>query len=212
MTPALMVLLFVTNDFLSMSLTTDRASPAPSPSVWRMRNITAAAVVLGACKLAFSTAMLAFGKFQLGLGRRNCRRWRSSRSCSETRPCCTCCGNGARCGAPGRAIGCWRRRPSDIAFVATLALSGILMAPLPWRIVAAVFVRGGRVRADPRSDQAAGPAGIQGRVKCRITLEEYAALLLGFASGLGGRERHETGADRGQPTQHGIAGTQEPRG
>ena len=48
LTPALMVLLFMTNDFLAMSLTTDRASPAPSPSVWRMRNITAAAVVLGA--------------------------------------------------------------------------------------------------------------------------------------------------------------------
>jgi H+-transporting ATPase len=66
LTPALMVLLFMTNDFLSMSLTTDRASPAPSPSVWRMRNITAAAIVLGICKLGFSTAMLAAGKFGLG--------------------------------------------------------------------------------------------------------------------------------------------------
>ena len=66
LTPALMVLLFMTNDFLAMSLTTDRASPAPTPSVWRMRNITAAAVVLGVCKLGFSTAILAVGKFQLG--------------------------------------------------------------------------------------------------------------------------------------------------
>ena len=32
LTPALMVLLFVTNDFLAMSLTTDRASPAPRPA------------------------------------------------------------------------------------------------------------------------------------------------------------------------------------
>ena len=68
LTPALMVLLFMTNDFLAMSLTTDRASPAPTPSVWRMRNITAAALVLGACKLGFSTAMLAIGKFQAALG------------------------------------------------------------------------------------------------------------------------------------------------
>src|SRR5208337_1153674 len=66
MTPALMVLLFVTNDFLSMSLTTDRASFAASPSIWRMRNITFAAVLLGACKLCFSTAVLALGKFRLG--------------------------------------------------------------------------------------------------------------------------------------------------
>src|SRR5450759_3506196 len=40
--------------------------------------------------------------------------------------------------------------------------------------------------------------------------EEYAALLLIFASGLDGREGHKTGADRRQPTQHRIAWTQEP--
>ncbi len=163
MTPVLMVLLFVTNDFLSMSLTTDRASPAPSPSVWRMRNITAAAIVLGACKLAFSTAVLAFGKFQLGLGAGSCRRWRSSRSCSEIRPCCMCCANGVACGAPGRAIGFWRHPRADIAIVSALALSGILMAPLPWRVLRGGLCRRGRLRADPRSDQAAGHGGVQGR-------------------------------------------------
>jgi hypothetical protein len=40
--------------------------------------------------------------------------------------------------------------------------------------------------------------------------EEYAALLLIFASGLDGREGHKTSADRRQPTQHWIAWTQEP--
>ena len=33
MTPALMVLMLMTNDFLAMSLTTDRATPSPAPSV-----------------------------------------------------------------------------------------------------------------------------------------------------------------------------------
>jgi H+-transporting ATPase len=68
MTPVMMVLMLLTNDVLAMSLTTDRASAAPSPSVWRMRNITASAIVLGVCKLAYSTAMLAIGKYQFGLG------------------------------------------------------------------------------------------------------------------------------------------------
>ena len=68
MTPVMMVLMLVTNDFLAMSLTTDRATPSPSPSRWRMRNVTGAAIVLGACKLAFSTAMLALGNYKLGLG------------------------------------------------------------------------------------------------------------------------------------------------
>ncbi len=64
MTPVMMVLMLVTNDVLAMSLTTDRASPSPSPSKWRMRNMTGAAIILGACKLAFSTAMLCGRKIQ----------------------------------------------------------------------------------------------------------------------------------------------------
>jgi H+-transporting ATPase len=104
MTPVLMVLLLVTNDFLSMSLTTDRASPAPSPSAWRMRNITVAAILLGACKLGFSVAMLAFGHFRLDL--------------------------------PPREL-------QTLAFVtlvfgSTLALSGMLMHALPWRLIVAL--------------------------------------------------------------------------
>ena len=68
MTPVMMVLMLLTNDVLAMSLTTDRASPSPSPSIWRMRNVTGVAIVLGVCKLSFSTAMLAMGKYQFGLG------------------------------------------------------------------------------------------------------------------------------------------------
>ena len=68
LTPGLMVLLFVTNDFLSMSLTTDRPGPAARPSRWHMRDITAAAIVLGVCKLAFSVSILALGKYRFALG------------------------------------------------------------------------------------------------------------------------------------------------
>jgi H+-transporting ATPase len=67
LTPILMVLLLVTNDFLTMSLSTDRARPSPRPDVWRIDAITKAAVALGLVKLAFSTAVLAFGYFGLGL-------------------------------------------------------------------------------------------------------------------------------------------------
>jgi H+-transporting ATPase len=67
LTPILMALLLVTNDFLTMSLTTDRARPSPRPDVWRIGPITGAAVALGFVKLAFSTAVLAVGRFGLGL-------------------------------------------------------------------------------------------------------------------------------------------------
>jgi H+-transporting ATPase len=139
LTPALMVLLFMTNDFLAMSLTTDRASPAPKPSVWRMRNITAAAVALGVCKLAFSTTMLAIGKFQLGF----------SPGELQTLAFITLVfGNQAVLYVLRERRHMWSSKPGnwvlassavDIAIVLLLALSGTLMEPLAWPVMAAVF-------------------------------------------------------------------------
>jgi H+-transporting ATPase len=139
LTPTLMVLMLMTNDLLAMSLTTDRASPALLPSVWRMRSITGAGIALGACKLAFSVGVLEYGKSRLGLApaalqtlafvvlvfgsqavlyvvRERRRLWSS-------------------------APGAWVLAASlaDIGIVFALAREGILMAPLPWRIVAAVL-------------------------------------------------------------------------
>jgi len=140
MTPVLMVLLLVTNDFLSMSLTTDRASPAPSPSAWRMRNITAAAVVLGLCKLGFSTAALIIGTFKLGLGQEEL----------QTLAFATLViGNQAVMYALRERRHLWRSKPStwvlassavDLALVSALALSGILMQPLPWQVLAPILM------------------------------------------------------------------------
>jgi H+-transporting ATPase len=140
MTPVLMVLMLVTNDFLAMSLTTDRASPSPSPSVWRMRNVTSAAIILGICKLCFSTAVLAIGKYGLELGPGEL----------QTLAFVTLI-----FGAQGLIYvvrernHMWSSRPSawvvaasaaDVTIVCALALSGTLMEPLPWRVVAAVLV------------------------------------------------------------------------
>jgi H+-transporting ATPase len=140
MTPVLMVLMLVTNDFLAMSLTTDRASPSLSPSIWRIGNVTGAAIVLGACKLGFSTAILAIGKYELGL----------SPGGLQTLALVTLV-----FGAQGLLYvvrerrHMWSSKPSkwvvaasavDITLVSAFALSGILMEPLPWRVLAAVFV------------------------------------------------------------------------
>ena len=140
MTPALMVLVFVTNDFLSMSLTTDRASFAPSPSVWCMRNITSAAIALGLSKLAFSTSLLAFGTFRLGL----------NIQALQTFALVTLVfGNQAVLYVLRERRHMWASRPSDwvlassvvdIGIVSALALSGTFMEPLLARVIAAIFV------------------------------------------------------------------------
>jgi H+-transporting ATPase len=156
MTPVLMVLMLMTNDFLAMSLTTDRATPSASPGRWRMSNITAAALVLGFFKLAFSSAVLAYGKFRLGLGAAEL----------QTLAFVTLV-----FGAQGllyvvrerRFL--WSSQPSkwvlgasavDILIVFSLASSGTLMAPLTWGVLAAVLA------------SAAGFAVVLDQIKVRV--------------------------------------------
>jgi H+-transporting ATPase len=138
MTPVMMVLMLLTNDVLAMSLTTDRASPSPSPSVWRMRNVTGAAIVLGACKLSFSTAMLAIAKYQFGL----------SPTALQTFAFVTILfGSQGLIYVIRERRHMWSSTPSkwifassavDISIVAALALSGTLMEPMPWRPLLAI--------------------------------------------------------------------------
>jgi H+-transporting ATPase len=140
MTPVLMVLMLVTNDFLAMSLTTDRATPSPSPSVWRMHNVTSAAIVLGTCKLVFSTAILAIGKFALDL----------TPGELQTLAFVTLIfGSQGLLYVVRERRHMWSSIPSkwviaastaDIAAVSILALSGTLMKALPWHLLAEVFV------------------------------------------------------------------------
>ena len=140
LTPVLMVLMLLTNDFLAMSLTTDRASPAPMPSRWRMRNITAAAVILGLCKLAFTTTMLVFGTFRLGL---------HAGELHTLAFVTLIFGNQAVMYVVRERRHMWSSRPSgwvlassvlDIGTVSVLALSGTLMEPLEWRLMVNIFV------------------------------------------------------------------------
>jgi H+-transporting ATPase len=139
LSPVLVVLMLVTNDFLAMSLTTDRATPDPSPSVWHMRNITLAGLVLGLCKLAFSVSVLALGRSRLGL----------DAAALQTFTFVTLVfGSQALLYVVREGDALWHSRPgkwvllasgADIAIVAALACSGVLMEPLPWHIVAALL-------------------------------------------------------------------------
>ena len=70
LTPMLMVIIMITGDFLGMSLTTDNVRPSPTPNAWRVGNLTIAGVFMGISELVFCTAVLAIGKFHLGLGTR----------------------------------------------------------------------------------------------------------------------------------------------
>ena len=139
LTPMLMVIVMITGDFLSMSLTTDRVRPSKMPNSWQIGSISVAGAVLGSCFLAFSAAILAVGRFELHLGIAALQ---------------TLCAVGIVFGSQatiyvirGRQH-LWGLRPSiwlvlssmaDILIISTLAVSGIAMAPLPVAVVAGVF-------------------------------------------------------------------------
>jgi len=139
MTPVMIVLMLVGNDVLAMSLTADRASPSASPSTWHMRKVTGASILLGLCKLGFSTAMLAVAKYRLGLGVPQLQTFAFVT---------VLFGSQGLLYVVRERRHLWSSMPStwmfaasavDIGIVAALSLSGTLMSPLPWRLVLLIF-------------------------------------------------------------------------
>jgi H+-transporting ATPase len=139
LTPMLMVIVMITGDFLSMSLTTDRVRPSKMPNSWQIGRITIAGVILGVCFLAFSTAVLAIGKFEMHLGIEALR---------------TLCAVGIVFGSQATTYvirgrqHLWGLRPSlilvlssvaDVLIISTLAVCGIAMAPLTLSVVTCEF-------------------------------------------------------------------------
>jgi len=131
-TPTLMVLLLATNDFLTMSLTTDRASASPEPGRWRMGRLMAMAGVAGLLKLCFSVGAIALGELKFGF---------SAAELQTFTFVTLVFGNQAVLFVLRERGHLWRSMPSpwliasavvDVTVVAGLALSGVLMAKLPW--------------------------------------------------------------------------------
>jgi H+-transporting ATPase len=141
LTPMLMVILMITGDFLSMSLTTDNVRPSPMPNAWRIRNLTIAGVAMGVCLLLFCTAVLAAGKFRMGFGIDALR---------TLAMVALVFGSEAALYSIRERRRLWRSRPSswvvvstvcDILIISTLVTRGIAMTPLP------VLVMGGTLLA-----------------------------------------------------------------
>lgn len=139
LTPMLMVIVMITGDFLSMSLTTDRVRPSETPNSWNIGRITIASVILGACFLAFCTAILLVGKFELKL---------EIEALQTISVVAIVYGSQAMIYAIRARRRLWGLRPTiwlvlssvaDILIISTLAARGIAMAPLPIPVLASEF-------------------------------------------------------------------------
>jgi H+-transporting ATPase len=140
LTPMLMVIVMITGDFLAMSLTTDRVRPSKTPNSWHIGGITIAGVILGTSFLAFSTAILAVGKFELHL---NIEALRTLSVVGIV------FGSQATTYVVRGRQHLWGLRPSiwlvlssvaDVLIISTLAVYGIAMAPLSLAVVACEFI------------------------------------------------------------------------
>jgi H+-transporting ATPase len=140
LTPFLQALSMLAGDMVTMSRAADHAKPSPYPNHWRIRNLTLAAIPLGLFKLCYCLSILAIGWFHFGL----------SASQMQTLTFLTLILAGQANTYAMRERGrLWNSRPArvmimaslaDITLVTSLAVAGLMMAPLPAAIVAGLFV------------------------------------------------------------------------
>jgi H+-transporting ATPase len=136
LTPMLMVIIMITGDFLGMSLTTDHVRPSTIPNTWRIRNLTLAGILMGIGELSFCAAILAYGKYSIGLDLETLRTLAFV---------LIVFGNQATTYNNRERRRLWSSRPSrwvvlssvaDVLIASTLSVAGIAMKPLPILIVA----------------------------------------------------------------------------
>jgi H+-transporting ATPase len=136
LTPMLMVIVMVARDFLAMSLTTDNVRPSQRPNTWSIGPLTVAGVLLGFCLLIFCTGVLAVGQFGLHLG---------TAALQTLAFILLVFGSQGTIYAIRERRHLWNSRPSvllvlssivHIAIASTLAVVGIVMAPIPFLLVA----------------------------------------------------------------------------
>ena len=136
LTPLLMVLLMITGDFLAMSLTTDRVRPSQMPNSWKIGKITIAGIVFGICFLGFSATLLAIGKYKLGLGIDALRTLSVLGICFGSQATTYAIRNRRHFLGPRPTVWLIGSTVADLLIMATLAIRGIAMAPLPVSIIA----------------------------------------------------------------------------
>ncbi len=139
LTPMLVVLSMITGDFLAMSSTTDNVEPSPMPNAWRIGSLTIAGVIMGVFDLIFCVSALALGKYQFGFGVETLQTLTLVTLVFSSQAIFYVVRERRRI---------WSSRPSlivvlssvaDMLIIPTLAVRGILMAPLPFRFIVGIF-------------------------------------------------------------------------
>jgi H+-transporting ATPase len=138
-TPLLMVLLLFTNDFVTMTISTDRVKPSPLPNRWNIRSIVFGAILIALPILALSFGVFWYAHTILQLPLANLQ--------TLSFVMLVCSGQATIYLVRERSH-FWHSMPSkwlligstvDILFVGLLATQGILMTAIPLTLVAELF-------------------------------------------------------------------------
>ena len=132
LTPMLMVIVMITGDFLTMTLTNDNVEPSPMPNAWRIGKLTIAGIFMGISELVYCIVVLAVGQFRMEL---------DVAALQTLAFVAIVFGNQASIYAIRSRRRLWSSpRPNrwlivssvgDLLVASTMAARGILMAPLP---------------------------------------------------------------------------------
>jgi len=139
LTPMLMVIVMITGDFLSMSLTTDRVAPSKMPNSWRIGRITVASAILACFFLAFCISILAVGKFEWGLGIEALRTLSVVAIVYSSQATIYAIRGRRRFWGLRPTVWLVMSSIADLLIISVLATRGIAMAPLPVLVVACEF-------------------------------------------------------------------------
>ena len=140
LTPMLMVIVMIGGDFLAMSATTDHVRASPKPNAWRIGRVTSAAIVLGLCNTVFCILVMEAG-MHLGLVAGGGLRTLSAVSLVFATQASFYVVRDRR--------HLWSSRPGswvvlssvmDVALIAALATSGVLVHILPWLVIGTVLL------------------------------------------------------------------------
>jgi H+-transporting ATPase len=135
----LIVLLLFTNDFVTMSIATDRVQPAPQPQRWRVRRLMGAALVFAVLSLLFSFSIYGWVRSTRGFTPAQLQTVVFLLLVFTNQACIYVLRTDGRLWsfAPGRWMAL--ASVSDVVIVSLFALLGWLMAPLPIALVAGLI-------------------------------------------------------------------------
>lgn len=140
LTPFLMVLLLLINDFITMAIATDNVSFSIKPERWKIPNLMAAGGLISLCTLVFSFFILFMGKYVLCLPIKELQTLIFVMLAFTTQGCIYLIRERHHF---------WNSRPSswlivstlfDIIIVSILSTQGILMAPIDPLLIFALLI------------------------------------------------------------------------